>query len=488
MAVTSAQVQELYVGYLGRAADQAGLDYWLSELNAENPTLTLENLRANFVNEQPEYANAYAGLDRAQTVAQIYNNLFGRDATDAEISYWTYDSNVNTDQLITAFTNAASASDRLVLANSVNVAQLFTTAYAGSTLESADLVTALGGISDYAITSSVDASGNTVYTFAGAPATYTSANAAAQAALADAQSTFTGTDTLAPNFYGTEGSITLTSAFAGGDIVLANQAGADVQTINVSGEYEGTVSLTTTPADEPTAGTDITTLNLSLTGDANTVSLATLTNLQTINASASTSDLTLDTAGLVELTSLVAGSGDDKLTVTTTTSNTANLTVDAGAGNDTVTLSATNGTTAEAVHTVAVTLGAGNDTLDVDVLANVQNLGTTTAAQNAALTASAVTVTDFNGSADVLDVSALGAYSALNNTAVGAVSSAATLAEAITAAAAGSTGVTSFVYGDNTYVYADAGNDGLNAGDGLIELVGFTGALTAANFVGGTAA
>lgn len=493
MAVTSAQVQELYVGYLGRAADQAGLDYWLSELNAENPTLTLENLRANFVNEQPEYADAYAGLDRAQTVAQIYTNLFGRSASDAEISYWTYESTVNTDQLITAFTNAASASDRLVLANAVNVAQQFTTAYAGSTLENAELLTALAGISEYAITSEVNPeTGATTFTYN--DTSYTSANAAAQAALTDAQAFFSGTDATAPNFFGTVGNVTLTDAFGSGTegttVTLANQEGADVATVNVSGQYEGAFTLTTAAADDATAGTtgtDITTLNLSLTGDANEVTLNTLTDLTTINASASTADLTLSTADLVNLTSLVTGSGDDELTVITTASNTANLTVDAGAGNDTVTLSATNGATAEDVHTVAVTLGAGNDTLVVDVLANVQNLGTTTAAQNAALTASAVTVTDFNGSADVLDVSGLGAYSTLNNTAAGAVSSAATLAEAITAAAAGSTGVTSFVYGDNTYVYADAGNDGLNAGDGLIELVGFTGALTAANFVGGSA-
>ncbi len=39
MATTSAQVQQLYVAYLGRAADKAGLDYWLGELNATPATI-----------------------------------------------------------------------------------------------------------------------------------------------------------------------------------------------------------------------------------------------------------------------------------------------------------------------------------------------------------------------------------------------------------------------------------------------------------------
>ena len=47
MAITSAQVQQLYVAYLGRAADKAGLDYWMAELNSVPATLTLENLRSN---------------------------------------------------------------------------------------------------------------------------------------------------------------------------------------------------------------------------------------------------------------------------------------------------------------------------------------------------------------------------------------------------------------------------------------------------------
>lgn len=139
MAITTAQIQQLYVAYLGRAADKAGLDYWSQQLNAEKPVLTLENLRANFVNEQPEYVNAYAGLSRSDTVVKIYNNLFGR-APDAEgLAYWTTGggATVNADQLLTAFVAGAGADDAKIIANKVLVAEVYTST-AGTNYAAAD--------------------------------------------------------------------------------------------------------------------------------------------------------------------------------------------------------------------------------------------------------------------------------------------------------------------------------------------------------------
>jgi hypothetical protein len=130
MATTSAQVQQLYVAYLGRAADKAGLDYWLSELNAVPAVLTLENLRSNFVNEQPEYTDVYGGLTRTEQVTKIYENLFGR-APDAEgLAYWTTGegSTVAADQLLVAFINGASPADSTVVNNKVFVAEAYTAA------------------------------------------------------------------------------------------------------------------------------------------------------------------------------------------------------------------------------------------------------------------------------------------------------------------------------------------------------------------------
>ena len=139
MAITTAQIQQLYVAYLGRAADKAGLDYWSEQLNAAKPVLTLESLRANFVNEQPEYVNAYAGLSRSDTVVKIYNNLFGRAPDAAGLAYWTTGggATVNADQLLTAFVAGAGATDAKIIANKVLVSEVYTST-AGANYNAAD--------------------------------------------------------------------------------------------------------------------------------------------------------------------------------------------------------------------------------------------------------------------------------------------------------------------------------------------------------------
>lgn len=148
MATTSAQIQELYVAYLGRAADKAGLDYWSAELNATPATLTLEDLRANFVNEQPEYAAIYGGLTREDTVVQIYNNLFGRAPDAAGLTYWTTGggASVNVDLLLTAFVNGASAQDSQTVANKVLVAEVYTAAAGENNFLAADAATIIADV------------------------------------------------------------------------------------------------------------------------------------------------------------------------------------------------------------------------------------------------------------------------------------------------------------------------------------------------------
>ncbi|MCO8170999.1 DUF4214 domain-containing protein [Pseudomonas sp. 21LCFQ02] len=148
MATTSAQVQQLYVAYLGRAADKGGLDYWLGQLNATPATITLDQIRANFVNDQPEYAAAYAGLSRSETVSKIYLNLFGRPADAGGLAYWTTGggASVAADQLLVAFINGASATDAQTVANKVIVSEVYT-ATAGSAYTQADAVEVLNGVS-----------------------------------------------------------------------------------------------------------------------------------------------------------------------------------------------------------------------------------------------------------------------------------------------------------------------------------------------------
>jgi len=510
MAVTAQQLQQLYVGYLGRAADQAGLDYWFNELNAEGATITLENVRANFVNEQPEYADAYAGLNRQQTVSQIYQNLFNRTPSDAEVAYWTYSSNVNIDQLIVAFLEAASPVDRLVIDNKVVIAQQITSAYAGSSLEGSELTEALAAADDaYAVEPVIGSDGSvTGYTVGGGGTVYATVNQATNAATAAAAANFgTSFDSadgtaLAPNIYGTSATITLNDIQDAATLTLANQAGGDLQSLTVNGSVGDGSSATTLTLATTVADTDITTLNLALTSDT-TVDVSALTDLETLDASGSTGDLVLDASALTELTSLSGGSGGDQLTVAaidtgdtlsvsggagndqiTATSGDGQLVIDAGDGNDLISLTAGAATDTDEAYSTSITLGGGTDRLNLVSLANLEGtdlaLGSGSTAQqvadaNMALSENMVVVTDFNVSQDVLGLSGASTAS-FNNIQQGQIANSASLAEALNLVASmmGTDDTANFVYGGDSYVYTDTGTTAgaVDAGDGLLQLVG----------------
>ncbi|MFI8751588.1 DUF4214 domain-containing protein [Vreelandella lionensis] len=123
---TTNAIQQIYIGLLGRAADQEGLQYWTDEIEAG--TLTLEQLRANIVEEQQEYQDTFGGQTRAQVVSQLYANLFNRAPDDEGLQYWVNGegASVNIDQLVLALVNGAAAADSLVLDNRTEVANYYT--------------------------------------------------------------------------------------------------------------------------------------------------------------------------------------------------------------------------------------------------------------------------------------------------------------------------------------------------------------------------
>ncbi|WP_404471163.1 DUF4214 domain-containing protein [Vreelandella venusta] len=123
---TTNAIQQIYIGLLGRAADQEGLQYWTDEIEAG--TLTLEQLRANIVEEQPEYEATFGGQTRAQVVSQLYANLFNRAPDSEGLQYWVNGegASVNIDQLVLALVNGAAAADSLVLDNRTEVANYYT--------------------------------------------------------------------------------------------------------------------------------------------------------------------------------------------------------------------------------------------------------------------------------------------------------------------------------------------------------------------------
>uniref|UniRef100_UPI003459C1BC DUF4214 domain-containing protein n=1 Tax=Halomonas sp. TaxID=1486246 RepID=UPI003459C1BC len=145
MATVAEQIQKVYIGLLGRAADKAGLDYWTGEI--ESGALTLEQLRANIVEEQPEYQNGIGQMTRAQAVNQLYQNLFNRSAEDEGLDYWVNGggADVSFDQLVLALVDGASAADTLALDNKVQVAQYYT-AQAGANYDESGARSAIDGV------------------------------------------------------------------------------------------------------------------------------------------------------------------------------------------------------------------------------------------------------------------------------------------------------------------------------------------------------
>lgn len=520
MAVTTTQIQELYLGYLGRPADQAGLNYWLGQLNADQPTLTLDNLRTSFV-ASTEYTTLYNGADRAAVVGQIYTNLFGRSASQAEIGYWAFASDVPADKLIVAFLNAASTADRATVDAKSAYADQLTATY-GSKAAVADLT---------ARYNSVLASVTAEQAGANPPSYAASFKAYADQQLANL--VFNTTAGTYNAFSNTSANIALTD-YANASIAVT---GAELTSLSVNGNLKTTgTTLDLTGADLA----DVTSLTLglktSITGST-TVDVSDFTKLATLDASTSTSALTIDaSASAATLTSFKGGSAADTLTFATGTDATkavaltvdsgagndvltgtvnagaltvkagagndqigvtvakdavGNLVIDAGAGNDTVTVTNTTGSVVN--HSTVVTLGAGTDTLKIVGAANIAAFSGSDAAKASQLAAGVTTVTDFTVGDDTLDLSGLttkvaafGTFTADQTTAIqGASSLAAALALVagdLNAAANNSANAAHFVYGGNTYVYVDNAAAGaahaFGAGDTLVQLTGVTADVT----------
>lgn len=120
------QVSQLYIGILGRAADRAGLEYWVQQV--QTGKLTIEGVAKSF-QEQPEWINGNGQLDRAGILNELYKNLFGREATGVDKAYWVLGegASVPLEKLVLALIapGAALGNDALVLAARTDAAVNF---------------------------------------------------------------------------------------------------------------------------------------------------------------------------------------------------------------------------------------------------------------------------------------------------------------------------------------------------------------------------
>lgn len=145
MATVAEQVQQIYIGLLGRAADQEGATYWEGQINSG--AITLDQMRANFVDSQPEYAALVDGLSRSEIITALYQRMFERDPEASGLEYWSTGegSGVPIDQLSITFMDAALNADVTTLANKTAAAVAYTAA-SGANHTPAAAVTAIDSV------------------------------------------------------------------------------------------------------------------------------------------------------------------------------------------------------------------------------------------------------------------------------------------------------------------------------------------------------
>ncbi|MBE9258040.1 DUF4214 domain-containing protein [Dolichospermum sp. LEGE 00246] len=113
-------VQELYITFLGRAAETSGRDYWVGRLN--NGASIADVTRDIIASKEAQ--DKYTGLVNSQFVELIYSNAFGRSTDKEGLDYWVGRLNSSTRAAVALeILSAAGNADRQTLNNKVDVAQ-----------------------------------------------------------------------------------------------------------------------------------------------------------------------------------------------------------------------------------------------------------------------------------------------------------------------------------------------------------------------------
>lgn len=119
-------VQQLYVSYLGRAADKAGLDFWSNAI--ANGTSTIESV-ATGLTLATEYTTAYGNLSNDALVDAVYTNVLGRSADAAGKAFWVAafgNGTVKADTFVASLIQSLGAQDQATINNKTFVAQTYT--------------------------------------------------------------------------------------------------------------------------------------------------------------------------------------------------------------------------------------------------------------------------------------------------------------------------------------------------------------------------
>ncbi len=121
--ISKEEVIELYVGTFNRAADAAGLRYWIHDrLKSQE-----EQAKA-FFHSVEAYKLYPAWMNHRDLIRTIYHNLFGRYPEEAGIAYWTEQLENGTferDTMLLAIMEGAMGQDAATIQNKVEVGKYF---------------------------------------------------------------------------------------------------------------------------------------------------------------------------------------------------------------------------------------------------------------------------------------------------------------------------------------------------------------------------
>jgi hypothetical protein len=234
---TSVQIKSihaLYVGYFDRAADPAGISFWIKAIDAGATLDTITDAFANDKEAKDLYPYlAFPGLVSSKAfVGSIYSNLFNRPADEAGLKYWSdlLDAGkVTAGDMIQAITNGALTTDKTVLDNKIEAGTYFTlqaATTAGYKYSADDGKAAIDGVTEdpATVAASKTASDSSVARSAAAGKTFT-----LNASVDDITGT-AGDDT----FSGVVNSATPASNTVGAADVLDGGAGKDTLAITVA--------------------------------------------------------------------------------------------------------------------------------------------------------------------------------------------------------------------------------------------------------------
>lgn len=135
-------VQRVYVGYFGRPADPAGLEFWSAQYATHAMPLNMADISATYSSNagvrafvdafgtSQESADLYPG-DNAAFVSAIYRNLFNREPDAAGKAYWVdvLDRGIMTRAIAALYImSGAQSTDITIIDKKIEIAKAFTTA------------------------------------------------------------------------------------------------------------------------------------------------------------------------------------------------------------------------------------------------------------------------------------------------------------------------------------------------------------------------